>query len=84
MAQEMSDDISWAFFFIWLPPHLIIPLCPTPHHPIVAHGSGHRGRVVVAAAVVSDNVARLRTFDLLTLWVPCCLGLPQTTSSHPI
>jgi hypothetical protein len=38
MAQEMSDDVSWAFFFIWLPPphcfplissHLLIPSSPT-------------------------------------------------------
>jgi hypothetical protein len=48
MAQEMSDDVSWAFFFfIWLPPHcfplissrLLVPSSPTAIVPfgLVAH-----------------------------------------------
>jgi hypothetical protein len=34
--------------------------------------------------VVSDEVAELGAFHVLTSWVPCYLGLPQTNPSHPI
>ena len=45
-----------------------------------AKATGGRGR----CGVVSDEVAELGAFHVLTSWVPCCPGLPQTIPSHPI
>ena len=58
------------------PPYLCCPCCclPSHHHPL-AFGIVLLAFPVLRGRVVSDQVARLQVFCMLTLQAPCYLGL---------